>query len=38
MSISIKNKEDKTAIITENFVYINNDEPELMLFLDMLNI
>ncbi len=38
MPINIKDKKGKTVTITRNFVYINNDEFELILFLSMSNI
>ncbi|RIA92092.1 hypothetical protein C1645_821171 [Glomus cerebriforme] len=36
--VTLKDKEDKTVTVIENFVYINNGKTELMLFLSMSNI
>ncbi|KAF0430271.1 hypothetical protein F8M41_005552 [Gigaspora margarita] len=38
MPVTMKDKKDKTVTIIRNFVRIDNDEPEPMLFLDMSNI
>src|SRR5438874_653092 len=38
MPVILKDKEDKTVTIIRNFVRINNNETELILFFGMLNI
>ena len=38
MPVTLKDKEDKTVTVIENFVHIDNGETEPMLFFGMSNI